>query len=90
MGEKDGGSAVDSNPLAKAMEWVARITTVALMMVLPGLGGWWLDGRLHTTYLVAIGFGLGLVMGVAFLLRIVRSKGGPSSNLPSDSSDGGR
>jgi hypothetical protein len=85
--EKGGGAAVDSSPLAKAMEWVARITTVAVMMVMPGVGGWWLDGRLGTTYFVAIGFGLGLVMGLVFLLRVVRPPGGPSARRPSDSFD---
>ena len=34
--------------MALAMEWVAKITTVGLEMVLPGIGGHYLDERLGT------------------------------------------
>lgn len=59
---------MDPGPLARAVEWVARITTVALVMVLPGVAGWWLDSRLQTRFLVAVGFGLGLALGMVYLL----------------------
>jgi hypothetical protein len=49
--------------MALAMEWVAKITTVGLEMVLPGLAGRWLDAQLGTSFLVLIGFALGLVQG---------------------------
>jgi len=61
--------------MALAMEWVARITTVALEMVLPGLAGQWLDGRLGTSFLVLLGFGIGLVGGVTHLLLMTRVVG---------------
>ena len=39
-------SADDKSPIGQAAEWVARIASVALLMVLPGLGGNWLDRAL--------------------------------------------
>ncbi len=51
------------------MEWVSRIFVVGLEMVLPGLGGGWLDERWGTKPLFTIvGFGLGIVGGMAHLL----------------------
>ena len=34
------------SPLAVAMQWVGRVFAVALLMVVPGIGGQWLDRRL--------------------------------------------
>lgn len=59
-------------PMAAAMQWVARITAAALMMFLPGLGGQWLDGRLETRFLTIVGFALGLVGGMAYLIAATR------------------
>lgn len=59
------------HPLALAVEWVARITTVALEMVLPGLAGNWLDQYLGTQFLALAGFALGLTVGVWHLLRML-------------------
>jgi hypothetical protein len=41
---------------------------VSLEMVLPGLGGEWLDRRLGTGFLVIVGFTLGILAGVSHLL----------------------
>ncbi|MCO6458013.1 MAG: hypothetical protein J5I93_22140 [Pirellulaceae bacterium] len=54
---------------------MARITTVALVMVLPGVAGWWLDNRLQTRFLVAVGFGLGLALGMVYLLTLSGAMG---------------
>ena len=57
------------SPLALAMEWVSRIFVVGLEMVLPGLGGGWLDERWGTKPLLTlVGFGLGIVCGMTHLL----------------------
>lgn len=57
------------SPLALAMEWVSRIFVVGLEMVLPGLGGGWLDDRWGTKPLLTlVGFGLGIAGGLAHLL----------------------
>jgi hypothetical protein len=61
------------HPMAIAMAWVARIFAAALMMFLPGLGGQWLDGRLGTGFLGPVGFVLGLVGGMMFLIAATRS-----------------
>jgi hypothetical protein len=55
--------------MAVAMEWVSRITTVSLEMVIPGVVGWFIDRALGTGFIIAIvGFGLGLVGGMYHLI----------------------
>ena len=66
------GSPEKRSPLAEAVQWVSRITTVALEMVLPGLAGHWLDQRLGTGFLVLVGFVLGLTCGLWHLLAMTR------------------
>ncbi|MEQ8211251.1 MAG: AtpZ/AtpI family protein [Lacipirellulaceae bacterium] len=55
-------------PMAAAMQWVSRIFAAAMLMVLPGLAGQWLDGKLGTSFLVLIGFAGGLIAGMAYLI----------------------
>ena len=70
-------------PLAVAMEWVSRIITVALMMVLPGLAGGWLDKRWGTSFLALIGFAIGVSMGIWHLIVITSpKKGAPGPGKP--------
>jgi F0F1-type ATP synthase assembly protein I len=59
--------------MAQAVEWVARIATVAAEMVLPGLAGQWLDRRWGTGVFVLIGFLLGLSGGLYHLLLMTGS-----------------
>ena len=66
------------------MEWVAKITTVALEMVLPAVGGNYLDGWLGTKYWVLIGVVVGMVLGLWHLLQMTRPRGGHKKNGPSD------
>ena len=55
--------------MGAAMEWVGRIMALALEMVLPGIGGTWLDGRWGTGPVLTIaGFLLGTVGGLGHLL----------------------
>ena len=54
---------------------------VALVMVLPGLAGQWLDKRLGMGFLGLAGFVVGLISGVAYLLTITKR--------PPDRPDGG-
>lgn len=58
--------------MAQAMEWVAKITTVGLLMVLPAVGGQYLDSRLGTSYWTLIGLCVGVVAGIVHLLQITR------------------
>ncbi|MBA4015943.1 MAG: hypothetical protein C0483_02015 [Pirellula sp.] len=54
------------------MNWVSRIVTVALMTLLPILGGRWLDGKRGTSYWALVGLVVGLLVGFWQLLQIVR------------------
>jgi hypothetical protein len=58
------------HPVALAIEWVAKITTVGLEMVLPGIFGQWLDERWGTRFLGLAGFALGITVGIWHLLRM--------------------
>jgi putative F0F1-ATPase subunit (Ca2+/Mg2+ transporter) len=62
----------DRDPFSQAMEWVAKITTVGLEMVLPAVGGRYLDSRLGTSYWVLLGLVLGFVVGMWHLLQMTQ------------------
>ena len=64
----------DRPPMALAIEWVSRITTVALEMVVPGLIGQWLDHRWQTQFLGPAGFVLGVAAGMWHLLRMTAAQ----------------
>ena len=51
-----------------ALEWVSKITTVALEMVLPAIVGNWLDKRWGTKFLALMGIALGVSLGIWHLL----------------------
>jgi hypothetical protein len=61
-------------PMAIAMQWVSRIFATSLMMVGPGLGGQWLDGRWQTRVFGPAGFVLGMVVGVIYLIAVTRQQ----------------
>jgi len=67
------------DPLALAMEWVAKITTVGLEMVLPAIGGAYLDKRFGTSYWALAGLVLGVVVGIWHLLQMTKPPGGKKS-----------
>lgn len=60
------------SPVGDALEWVARIMAVALVMVLPGLAGQWLDRLYGAKFLGLLGFAVGVTLGIGALLVIVR------------------
>jgi hypothetical protein len=62
------------DPLALAMEWVTKITAVALEMVLPGLAGQWLDQRWGTNFLALTGFALGIGVAIWHLILMTTPK----------------
>ena len=69
-------------PIAVAVEWVAKITTVALEMVLPAVAGGYLDRRLGTRYWVLVGLVVGMVTGLYHLLQMVRKPEGRLEKQP--------
>ena len=58
--------------MASAMEWVAKITTVGLVMVLPAVGGKYLDARWGTNCWAVVGLVMGMMAGFVYLLQITR------------------
>jgi len=70
----------DRSPIALAYAWATRIMVVALVMVLPGLAGHWLDEQLGTVVLfLLVGLGLGCTAATLQLIRIIRSENERSS-----------
>lgn len=66
--------------MAIAMEWVSRIIAVALIMVLPGIAGGWLDDRWGTSFVALAGFALGISAGIYHLLLMTRVKSNGGQN----------
>lgn len=58
------------SPVGTAFTWVGQITTIGLVMVLPGVGGAWLDRQLETTVLEPAGFLLGFILGLTSVIRL--------------------
>lgn len=64
----------DRTAMARAMAWSARVMTVSLEMVLPGLLGVWIDGRLGTKVLFTLsGFAAGLTFAIWHLVKMTKS-----------------
>jgi F0F1-type ATP synthase assembly protein I len=74
-----------------AAEWVARLTVVGIEMVVFGLGGIWLDDRLHVKPLFALlGFAVGIGIGIVHLLAMTaadRKKTSPTRKSPPGETD---
>jgi len=75
------------DPLALGLEWATKITTVALEMVLPAIGGGYLDKRLGTSYWALIGVVVGMVVGMWHLLVMTRTKHVPKKRKHGGSDD---
>jgi len=70
--------ATEPPPIAAAIAWVSRITTIALAMVVPGVVGGWLDKRLGTSWLGAAGLAIGLAGGLVMLVKLTKNGSGRS------------
>jgi F0F1-type ATP synthase assembly protein I len=74
--------ADDRSPVALALEWTSRTTTISLELVVPILIGYWLDQRLRSLPLFLI---LGLILGFATAtLSLLRLTKPPRSDPPPD------
>lgn len=70
----------DRSPMAQAIAWSSRITTVSLEMVLPGVAGYWIDQKLGTVMLfLVLGVIFGMVAGLIHLVRLAGAAGGDAS-----------
>jgi hypothetical protein len=72
----------DRPPLVVALEWVGKITGVALEMVVPGIIGTWLDRRWGTRYLTLVGLVIGVGVGIWHLLILTGSENGKGPKRP--------
>ncbi len=66
---------VDPKSMARAIQAVSNITTVALEMVVPIVIGMWLDKKLDTQFLGIVGIMLGVPLGIWHLIKLTRTKG---------------
>jgi Putative F0F1-ATPase subunit Ca2+/Mg2+ transporter len=65
----------DRSSIAKAYQWSSRIMVVSLEMVLPGIGGYWLDQKLGTKVLFLLaGFAVGCTAATFHLIQLTRSQ----------------
>jgi F0F1-type ATP synthase assembly protein I len=77
------------NPIALAMEWVAKITTVGLEMALPAIGGGYLDRWLNTNYWQLVGIVVGMIVGMWHLLQMTRPKANRRQDSDREGTNGG-
>ena len=62
-------------PMADAMQWVSRVTTVSLEMALPPGLGYWADESWGTgPWLVILGAVFGFMLGMWHLLQMASEK----------------
>lgn len=72
-----------------AVDWVSRVLAICVVMVLPGLGGDWLDRKFGTSFWALIGFACGFASGfTALILLVKRDGGGPRKSRPDQSGPG--
>jgi hypothetical protein len=70
----------DPTPVVIAYQWAARIISLAIEMVVPGLVGLWADNRLGTKVLFTLlGFGAGMTFAgwqlIKMTARLQRDRG---------------
>jgi len=77
----------DSSLYAHLYQWSARMTTIALEMVIPALIGIWLDRLLGTVALLTVlGIFFGMALGFWQLLKIAREASNVGTNIGVDKS----
>lgn len=69
-----------SSPLAIGLQWVSRITALALEFVLPLVAGHLIDARLDTAPLATIvGACLGFALGLYHVIQLAKKPPDPGS-----------
>jgi F0F1-type ATP synthase assembly protein I len=60
--------------MAKGIDWATRISSACLSMVLPSIGGYYLDNWLGTKVVfLLVGLVLGMTLGIYQLVRLANS-----------------
>ncbi|MEC9094156.1 MAG: hypothetical protein VX438_15715 [Planctomycetota bacterium] len=79
----DLDAADDRSPLAKAVDKATDIFTACLMMVLPGIGGYYADQYCHTVAIFTVlGLLFGLGGGTWQILKIVKPQNPEPNEAP--------
>ena len=65
-------SKVDLSWVAEGINWATRITSIAVLMIGPGLLGLWLDHRLGTWFIAIVGFLVGISGALWYLTVMAR------------------
>lgn len=82
------GPADDRSPMAVAIAMASMIISIGLEMVVPGLIGYWLDGRFGTEpVLLLVGFAVGIVAAGWQLTRLVAKLSAANSKRDSSKRD---
>lgn len=76
----------DRSPLALAMEWTSRVTTISLEMVLPGAAGYWADQKLDTEPVLLL---VGVILGFGTALWHLIKLAGSAAESPGSRRQGG-
>ena len=82
----------DRSAMAIAMSWASRIIGISIEMIVPGLGGYWLDQKFDTgPWLLLVGFALGMTLATVQLVGMVsaanRRQKHPFDSRPTDAGD---
>ena len=73
----------DRSPIARAVGLAYAVIGLCVQMVIPILGGYWVDQRVGSQALFTIiGVGLGMWMGVLGLIRVTETLRGPPKTPP--------
>lgn len=62
----------DLSWLSDGVQWAAKISTIGLEMVLPGVAGWWLGNRFGIPFLALLGLAIGVPLGLWHLILMTR------------------
>jgi F0F1-type ATP synthase assembly protein I len=72
--QSTGNDKYGVSSMAEAMKWVSVVTSVVGVMIVPPIGGIWIDSLLGTKYVFAIlGAIFGFVGGTYSLLDMVKA-----------------
>ncbi|MGB1928215.1 MAG: AtpZ/AtpI family protein [Mariniblastus sp.] len=77
----------DRSPMAKSFSKASEVTSISIMMIVPGLVGYWIDQKVGSVLVFTL-LGLALGMGVAFRqLMILVSNPTGGGRVPDVDSD---
>lgn len=81
--ESDSDRVDDRHPIVVAIDRASEVITACLVMVLPGVGGFFLDQSMKTgVVFTLLGVALGVGGGTVLIIRVVGKNSG-ASNFPS-------